>query len=131
MKKNLNIIFYIYYNYYNEDWDSSYSYFSAVLVVLVSLAVNILTISKIIAPHYLLPWEAPAGSPRWLQYLYLTFFFLPGYLIITKFFKKDEIINLNCGEEKLRKSKIWAVFYLVGTALTFILFAILKIHIHL
>lgn len=118
MIRLIRFILFLFYRYYKVGPKADNAYLSSVLSFLALIFMNAVTVLGVlnVGIHNILPYET--ADEKWLQYLKVTIFIsLPGYFIISFFFKKETIKNLEYDEAKIALGKILLPIYVVASIL--------------
>ncbi len=124
MRKAIEFILYLFYKYYERSRNTDrIAYEAAILAFLFLIFLNLITLLRIFNATDLLPGST--SDPRWLQYLEAgVLYFLPGYLIVSRLFRKNKIINLVFDESKIRRGNVALFLYVVFSFFTMIILAV-------
>ena len=114
MKKVLNFVLYIFYNYYKDGRNKDIAFMSSKTSLLVLVFFNVITILGIFnfGMHVIIPFNN-SDSTAMLYLKSVCFFVLPGYFLISLFFKEKDIKELNYNENTVENGKWILVIYFI------------------
>lgn len=116
MIRLIKFVLFLFYRYYKVGPKADNAYLSSVLSFLALVFLNMVTVLGIlnIGVHNILPYEAT--DEKWLQYIKVTLVIsLPGYFIVSLFFKKETIKSLEYNEAKIEVGKVLLPIYVVAS----------------
>lgn len=116
MIRLIRFVLFLFYKYYKIGPQAEIAYYSSVLSFLALIFMNTVALLGFldVGLHNILPYEIT--DEKWMQYLKVTIFIIfPGYFIISLFFKKETIKNLEYDEAKIALGKILLPIYVVAS----------------
>lgn len=124
MRKLIRFVLWVLYRLQYRDGKNSpaFAYFFAVQYFLLPVFFDLLILLRIlnIGARYAWPWWRES-DPKVIQYLEVgAFYFLPGYLVVSSLFKREEIMNLKHSDDALQRGRkgvlIWLFVSFIGAA---------------
>jgi len=114
MRKILRFILFIFYNYYIDGKKKEIAFLSSKISLLLLLFLNVITILGIFnfGMHVIIPFNN-SDSTAMLYLKSVCFFVLPGYFLISLFFKEKDIKELNYNENTVENGKWILVIYFI------------------
>ena len=116
MIRLIKFVLFLFYKYYKVGPKADIAYLSTITSFLTLLFLNMVALLGVlnIGIHNIIPYEA--SDEKWMQYLKIAvYMFLPSYFIISLFFKKETIKNLEYDDAKIALGKILLPIYVVAS----------------
>jgi hypothetical protein len=120
MKKIPMMVVFAFYKYYQGGKHTrSVAYVSAIVLLALCVFVNLLSFMYLLYRTSFLPIDPM--EPRGITSLKLgIFYMLPAYFLLSKFFKKEKLVEMETVAGIIDQANILAVCYLVLTAVVFL-----------
>jgi di/tricarboxylate transporter len=119
MQKIIEFILYLLYNYYNDDNWGDVAYQVSIIAFLGLLLLNIFSVLVLFDLMQYFPISPT--EPKLIQYIKMSvIILLPGYILLSKIFKKNRIRKLTYSETKIHYGNIFLIIYFLCSVVTLI-----------
>lgn len=127
MIKLVWFVLFLFYGYYKVGPKAEVAYLSSILSFLGVLYLNSIAVFGLlnIDIDYIMPFKM--ADEKWMRYLKIAVFMaIPGYLLMTSFFKEDRIKKLEYDKEKIQVGNFLLVMYIILSVLAVIVIGRIK-----
>ena len=122
--KTIKFIAYLFYRYYSTGPRKQIAYLSSLLALVILFVIHLFQIMILFNLMNLVPTDGRQTKiANWIQ---MALFMLPIYLLFRWLIKEDDLKALTYGEQKIKKSNIWLVFYIIVSVALLILLILYK-----